>query len=41
MADAWSITDGYFDVNGAWHPTAEDTRRALRDAMSKKLSKKV
>jgi 4-alpha-glucanotransferase len=33
MTDVWSITDGYFDVNGAWHPTAEDTRRALRRAM--------
>jgi 4-alpha-glucanotransferase len=32
MADVWS-TDGYFDVDGGWHPTADETRRALRQAM--------
>lgn len=33
MTDAWSITDGYFDVDGVWHSTDDDTRRALRQAM--------
>jgi 4-alpha-glucanotransferase len=33
MADVWSITDGYFDVDGGWHPTTDDTRQALRQAM--------
>ncbi len=31
--DEWGITDGYFDVGGDWHPTRDDVRAALRDAM--------
>jgi 4-alpha-glucanotransferase len=31
--DPWGIDDGYFDVGGTWHPTSDDTRAALRDAM--------
>lgn len=33
MSDAWSITDGYNDVQGGWHATSDDTREALRAAM--------
>jgi 4-alpha-glucanotransferase len=33
MTDAWSITDGYFDTIGNWHPTSDETRAALRAAM--------
>ena len=33
MTDAWSITDGYFDTIGNWHPTPEETRAELRTAM--------
>ena len=33
MTDAWSITDGYWDVAGEWHPTPPATRDALRAAM--------
>jgi 4-alpha-glucanotransferase len=33
MADVWSITDGYFDVDGGWHATSDETRWALRQAM--------
>jgi 4-alpha-glucanotransferase len=33
MTDAWSITDGYFDTGGDWHPTTDETRAALRVAM--------
>jgi 4-alpha-glucanotransferase len=33
MTDAWSITDGYFDTIGNWHPTPDETRAALRAAM--------
>ena len=29
MSDAWSITDGFWDIGGTWHPTTEATRRAL------------
>ena len=32
-ADAWGITDGYHDIDGTWHPTSPETRRALREAM--------
>jgi 4-alpha-glucanotransferase len=32
-ADPWGIDDGYFDVDGTWHPTSADTRAALREAM--------
>jgi 4-alpha-glucanotransferase len=31
-ADAWGIEDGYHDVGGQWHDTAEPARRALRVA---------
>ena len=31
--DAWGIEDGYWDIAGDWHQTAEPTRRALRLAM--------
>lgn len=31
--DAWGIDDGYWDIAGGWHETAEPTRRALRVAM--------
>ena len=31
--DEWSISDGYFDVGGTWHPTTDETREALRNAM--------
>jgi 4-alpha-glucanotransferase len=31
--DPWGIDDGYFDVQGRWHPTPDDTRAALRAAM--------
>ena len=27
MTDAWSITDGYWDVEGEWHPTPPATQR--------------
>jgi 4-alpha-glucanotransferase len=33
MTDAWSITDGYWDTHGDWHPTTDETRSALRAAM--------
>ena len=33
MTDAWSITDGYWDVDGEWHPTPPETQDALRSAM--------
>jgi 4-alpha-glucanotransferase len=33
MIDAWSITDGYHDVQGEWHPTPDHVRAALRAAM--------
>ena len=34
MTDAWSITDGYFDTVGTWHPTGDEPRGvALRAAM--------
>lgn len=33
MTDAWSITDGYNDIDGRWHETEPDTRGALREAM--------
>ena len=33
MSDAWSITDGYWDTGGAWHPTTDAARRALLVAM--------
>jgi 4-alpha-glucanotransferase len=32
--DPWGIDDGYHDVGGTWHPTSDDTRRALRAAMA-------
>jgi 4-alpha-glucanotransferase len=31
--DQWGITDGYFDVSGGWHPTPDEVRAALREAM--------
>ena len=31
--DEWGIADGFHDVEGAWHPTPEATRRALRSLM--------
>ena len=31
--DPWGIDDGYFDVDGAWHATSDETRAALRAAM--------
>ena len=31
--DEWGITDGYFDVDGSWHPTTDDTRRRVGEAM--------
>ncbi len=33
MSDAWSITDGFWDTDGTWHPTSDATRRALLLAM--------
>jgi 4-alpha-glucanotransferase len=33
MTDAWSITEGYNDVRGGWHPTSDETRQALHLAM--------
>jgi len=33
MSDGWSISDGYWDTGGTWHPTSEATRRALLAAM--------
>ncbi len=33
MTDAWSISDGYWDTDGTWHPTTDETRAALRAAM--------
>lgn len=38
MHDEWSISDGYFDVEGVWHPTPETTREALRAAMGTPVS---
>lgn len=31
--DPWGIDDGYFDVDGTWHATSDDTCAALRAAM--------
>lgn len=31
--DAWGITHGYHDIFGDWHPTSDETRSALREAM--------
>jgi 4-alpha-glucanotransferase len=31
--DEWGITDGFHDVHGTWHPTTDEVRAALRDAM--------
>jgi 4-alpha-glucanotransferase len=31
--DGWGIEEGWHGTDGAWHPTPEGTRRALRDAM--------
>jgi 4-alpha-glucanotransferase len=33
MTDAWSVTDGYWDTEGHWHPTSDDVRAALHAAM--------
>lgn len=33
MTDAWSITDGYHDTAGEWHPTSPEARAALIEAM--------
>lgn len=33
MIDDWGIADGFYDVEGTWHPTPEPTRRVLRAAM--------
>ena len=33
MADAWGVDDGFHDVQGRWHETTGETRRALRAAM--------
>ena len=32
--DPWGIDDGYHDVGGTWHATPDDTRAALREAMT-------
>jgi 4-alpha-glucanotransferase len=32
--DAWGIDDGYFDIGGTWHATSDETRTALRTAMT-------
>ena len=31
--DGWGISDGYWDVAGAWHPIDEAVRAALLEAM--------
>ncbi len=31
--DPWGVADGYLDVAGEWHTTAESTRQAIRAAM--------
>ncbi|HRE01771.1 MAG TPA: 4-alpha-glucanotransferase, partial [Ilumatobacteraceae bacterium] len=31
--DAWGISDGYFDIDGTWHPTSDETRARLRAAI--------
>lgn len=31
--DPWAIQDGYWDVEGGWHETPPETRRAIRAAM--------
>ena len=31
--DPWGIDDGYYDVDGRWHATSDETRDALRAAM--------
>ena len=33
MADPWGVEPGYTDVQGNWHDTPDETRRALRVAM--------
>ena len=33
MSDAWSISDGFWDIDGTWRPTPATTRDALRAAM--------
>jgi 4-alpha-glucanotransferase len=33
VTDAWGITNGFHDVDGAWHPTSDETRARLRAAM--------
>lgn len=37
-SDAWGITDGYHDIDGSWHPTRDDTREALRQAMGEPIT---
>ncbi len=36
--DEWGITDGFFDVAGAWHPTSDDTRERLRTSMGSPIA---
>jgi 4-alpha-glucanotransferase len=33
VLDEWGIADGYFDIDGVWHATSEETRAILREAM--------
>ncbi len=33
MTDAWSISEGYWDVEGSWHETPRKTRAVLRATM--------
>src|SRR3954454_986206 len=33
VLDEWGIADGYWDIDGDWHPTPAATRVALRAAM--------
>ncbi len=33
MIDRWGIADGFHTIDGAWQPTSDETREALRAAM--------
>ncbi|MEO7397292.1 MAG: 4-alpha-glucanotransferase [Ilumatobacteraceae bacterium] len=33
MHDEWGIRDGYYDIEGSWHPTPDETRDRLRRSM--------
>ena len=36
--DEFGVTDGYFDISGTWHPTADATRAALHAAIGQPIA---